>query len=689
MIFESKRKREPRRGRRSAFLQCPANAERSAAGERVELVFEQLEQLLLLSAAPVELTANNWRQATVSIGDETPVSLAGDVAAAQAGTGLALIGGTLEQQRYGLTGAGYSVAIIDTGLDYTNPAFQGRYLGGWNFVGNNDNPMDDNGHGTHVAGIIGSADPNHLGVAPGVGLIALKVLDSSGSGSFNNVDLALKWVAAHQQQDHIVAVNMSLGSGNYLTEPWTFLDGDMERLNQEGVFVAVASGNSYYAYGSQAGLGFPSVNSDAVSVGAVWAGHYGAVSWADGAKDFSTAPDQITSFTQRDSQLSILAPGAFITSTYLGGGYATMAGTSMATPFVAGAAVVIHQALDEQHESSQADEAHILSIMQSTGVAIADVANGQDNVIHSGLTFERLDVESAVASILGASGAPGSSTPPPSPSESASADFINSLYKDLLGRTADAGGLNTWLNALNTGMPRIELVGILWDSAEHRAREVEQDYSQFLHRTPDAADLAHWTSALEAGVSERAVVAAFLHSTEYLQAHPDNGAFIQTLFSDLLGRPADPAGAAALENMLAAGVGRGALVDAVLNSVERAAHVIGDDYQQFLGRNASPAELLNWASLVARGMLDLPTVGEAILASDEFSHVAVQSASAGASSLSLSQPPITGGPSYSVAAGNAVATDNAVIEQAPQPASSPNVQTADMSFGGTGGRRLT
>ena len=124
---------------------------------------------------------------------------------------------------YSYRGTGYTVAVIDTGIDYNNPYLGGgwgnRVIGGWNFVSNNSNPMDDNGHGTFVAGIIGSSDPSYLGIAPNVNFVALKVLDSTGSGTFGNVDLALQWVAAHQAQYNIVAVNMSLGSGNYTSEP--------------------------------------------------------------------------------------------------------------------------------------------------------------------------------------------------------------------------------------------------------------------------------------------------------------------------------------------------------------------------------------------------------------------------------------------------------------------------------------
>src|SRR5579863_262869 len=205
----------------------PSRANRCAAAQRVELALEQLEELLLLSTTPAP-TQQDWRQETYSIGNlDQQVYATGVQASSLSNSALPLIGGVQEQQQYGYTGAGYSVAILDTGIDYNNPAFAGHYMGGWNFVANDDNPMDDNGHGTHVAGIIASNDPNHPGIAPGVGIIALKVLDSSGTGTFGNIDLALQWVAAHQQQYHIAAVNMSLGAGNFSAEPWNMLDSDL------------------------------------------------------------------------------------------------------------------------------------------------------------------------------------------------------------------------------------------------------------------------------------------------------------------------------------------------------------------------------------------------------------------------------------------------------------------------------
>ena len=386
------------RGKRNGVRPCTSAGQSSRKpSSNIRPTLEVLEDRLL----PSTLTYQQWRAQTYSIDQMSAVT-----SVAQSGV---QPNWTLSSQLIGLDkavadfpyrGAGYSVAIIDTGIDANNPALAGRVIAGWNFVNNSANYLDDNDHGTGVAGIIGSSDPNDLGVAPGVNLIALKVLDASGSGTFGAVADALNWVIVHQAQYNIVAVNMSLGAGDYATNPYTFLDNSFQALQNEGVFVAVASGNDYFADNSKQGLAFPAISPLVVSVGAVWDGNFGTVRWVNGAIDYSTAPDQITSFTERSSALDLLAPGAMITSIAVGGGYQTMAGTSMATPFAAGAAILLHQELDAVGKHSQANEAGILALLQNTGVTVVD-AGENDNVSHTGLSFKRLNLDAAMHAVAG------------------------------------------------------------------------------------------------------------------------------------------------------------------------------------------------------------------------------------------------------------------------------------------------
>ncbi|MEX0712006.1 MAG: S8 family serine peptidase, partial [Pirellulales bacterium] len=555
------------------------DSRRASSSGRRALGLEPLEELLLLSVAPSS-QYEDWQQQTFSLGAQYAVD-ARPTLDALANQSLPLVGGLEVHAQYGYTGAGYAVAVLDTGIDYNHPALAGRYLGGWDFVDRDADPIDEHGHGTHVAGIIASNHGSYRGIAPQAGIVALRILDENGSGTFANVELALQWVAAHQAEYNIVAVNMSLGAGNFTANPWAFLEDEFSTLRGQGVFLAAASGNAFYSYGSQQGLGYPAISSQTVSVGAVWDAEHGMVAWASGAKDHSTASDRVASFTQRSSQLDILAPGAFVTSTWLGGGLATLAGTSMAAPLVAGAAVLVHQALDARGQGASANQAQILTIMRATGVTLVDGDDENDNVINTGLRYQRLDVLAAIRSL--------DSLPAAVPRNSMDA-FVSSLYEHVLARPADAAGLAAWSGALAGGMPRERVVQALWTSAEHRALQVTGYYQAYLQRTPARAERDHWVAAMQSGMDEIEVQRVFLHSPEYLNARADDAAFVNGVYQDLLGRAADSGGLAEWVSRLQTGSTRGQVVDGVFNSAERALRVIGQYYQDYLGRAAGQAE---------------------------------------------------------------------------------------------------
>lgn len=607
----------------SAKQHARVRAGGSRVRARLRLTLEHLEPLLLLSADPLVGSHEWWAQQRVFLGSVELPALDREASwPSLLGTsGWDLIRAPEARSNYGYTGSGYAVAVIDTGVDYTHAAFQGRYLGGWDFVADDPDPMDENGHGTHVAGIIAANHSTLVGVAPGANIVALRVLDASGSGSFSNVQRALQWVVDHQQQFNIVAVNLSLGSGNYASNPFTFLSGELQALKDLGVFVAAASGNSFYSYGSQQGLSFPAVSSLTVSVGAVWDGSYGAVSWTSGAEDYSTGTDRIASFTQRSSALSLVAPGAFVYSTYVGGGFANMAGTSMATPFVAGAAVLVHQALDATGRSYLAHQDHILSVLQSTGVVVIDGDDEQDNVINTGLSFRRLDVRAA----LGAVGGGSEQHPSLSPNQA----FVVSLYQSLLRRAPDADGLSYWSDRLAAGMSRNQLAHVIWNSSEHRALQVVEAYTTVLGRSPAAAEQSYWISAMQAGLDERGLWRAFLCSPEYSANYSSDSAFVQSLYQNLLGRAADSSGLSYWTNRLAQGMSRSQLVDGLMNTTERYAFLVKQLYHRFLNRAPAENEVSYWLEQLREQRADYRGVACGFLASEEFYARAVSTAQAG------------------------------------------------------------
>jgi len=215
-------------------------------------------------------------------------------------------------------GAGIRVAIIDTGIDYNHPDLDANYKGGYDFVDDDNDPMDDHGHGTHVAGTVAAEDNDTgvVGVAPGANLYALKVLDRTGSGSYSDVIAALQWCVGNSIQ----VTNNSYGSSG---DPGVSVRAAFDNAYSAGILHIAAAGNS----GNRPGIG------DNVGYPARWASVV-----AVAATDKS---DSRATFSSTGPDVELAAPGVYINSTLLGAGYGEMSGTSMASPHVAGTAALV------------------------------------------------------------------------------------------------------------------------------------------------------------------------------------------------------------------------------------------------------------------------------------------------------------------------------------------------------------
>ncbi len=235
-------------------------------------------------------------------------------------------------------GSGVLVAIVDTGIDLDHPEFAGRIAAGGKCFGTaaacggaaalGD---DNNGHGTHVAGIVAAAANGlgNTGVAPNALLLPVKVLDANGSGAYTAVASGISYAA----QQGARVINMSLGGSS----PSATLIAPLQQAASTAVIVAAAgnSGNAYApgypaAYATQTGV-----------VGSMLI--VGSVGPTNTISSFSQTPGDggcVASggVTTCFKDVFLVAPGQSIHSTYMGGGYATMSGTSMATPYVSGVA---------------------------------------------------------------------------------------------------------------------------------------------------------------------------------------------------------------------------------------------------------------------------------------------------------------------------------------------------------------
>ncbi|KAK0243852.1 serine protease [Armillaria nabsnona] len=249
---------------------------------------------------------------------------------------------------YGATGAGVDVYVVDTGIYTAHTTFGGRATWGATFGGYNS--ADGNGHGTHVSGTIGGAQ---YGVAKSVNLIAVKVLSDSGSGYISDILSGFDWVInATESSGKPSVVSMSLGG----SASDTFDSGVLSLINA-GIHVVVAAGND----GADASGTSPARVAEVITVGA------------------TTIADAKASWSNFGPVVDIFAPGAFVTSSWIGSPNATnnISGTSMATPHVSGiVAYLISQ-------SGNTTPAAMSTLIKSLGVSgvLTSIPSGTANLL--------------------------------------------------------------------------------------------------------------------------------------------------------------------------------------------------------------------------------------------------------------------------------------------------------------------
>ena len=346
-------------------------------------------QQIPLSPAPnpmPHVISNDLSNSNVSFSDVPAVSPQASVAHQQTGWDDV-------QRLFGLHGNGQTVAVIDSGIAWDHVALGGglgpgyRVVGGWDFAESDANPYDDRPagfHGTHVAGIIGADDPTRSGVASGVDLVALRVFDDAGKGQLAWVENALRWVHQNKNtfENPITTVNLSLGSTwNSTTVPnWATLEDEFRDLRNDGIVVVASAGNSFKQYNAP-GLSYPAASPLVIPVASVD---------ADGS---------LSDFSQRSDRV-IAAPGRSILSTvpdhFLGvdgiiDDFAVASGTSMAAPYVAGASVLVRQAMELAGWSSITPSGIYDWLMNTSDSVFDSLTNS---------TYDRLNLERAIGNLI-------------------------------------------------------------------------------------------------------------------------------------------------------------------------------------------------------------------------------------------------------------------------------------------------
>jgi subtilisin family serine protease len=247
---------------------------------------------------------------------------------------------------YDFTGAGVTAYIIDTGIRFSHSQFGGRAVTGYDAI-DGGSADDCNGHGTHVAGTVGGST---YGVAKGVRLVGVRVLNCSGSGSNSGVIAGIDWVRTNHTPEQPAVANMSLGGGAS-----SAVDTAVRNAIADGVTFAVAAGNS----NANACNSSPARTAEALTVGA------------------TTQSDARSSFSNYGTCLDVFAPGSGVTSAWHTSDSAanTISGTSMAAPHVAGVAALVTQ------EIAGASPATVMSTITSraTTGAVSNPGSGSPN----------------------------------------------------------------------------------------------------------------------------------------------------------------------------------------------------------------------------------------------------------------------------------------------------------------------
>ena len=252
---------------------------------------------------------------------------------------------------YNADGTGVTVYIIDTGINFTHVEYAGRASTGIDEITSGGTAADCNGHGSHVSGTVGGTT---YGVAKQVKLVAVRVLNCSGSGTNSGVIAGIDWVTAQKKASPSVpsAANMSLGGGFSAS-----LNTAVENSIASGVVYAIAAGNS----AADACTFSPASAPSAITVGA------------------TDITDTFASFSNFGACVKINAPGVNITSAWIGSNTATntISGTSMATPHVAGAAALYLQV----NPAATAAQVQSALVSSATPNVITSIGPGTPNLL--------------------------------------------------------------------------------------------------------------------------------------------------------------------------------------------------------------------------------------------------------------------------------------------------------------------
>jgi|GEM_PF-1187221 len=493
------------------------------------------------------------------------------------------------------------VAVLDTGIDLSNPAFLGRIwvnpdtsgrdgykyaFYGWNFIAGNNNVSDDNGHGTHVTGILAAAGNTGVGIA-GVNwntrIMPLKVLDSKGDGSTDAAVSAVYYAVNHGAK----VINASWGGDGYSQ---AMLDA-LNYANSKGVVFVTAAGNE-------------ASNNDVTTT-------YPA--------SYRTPNELVVAAVDKSGKLAnysnwgaktvdLAAPGTDIYST-VPGGFDTYSGTSMATPFVSGS-VALLAGLNPGMSAAQlvarikatvrpnaalnglmaspgvVDPYYALVNYVTQGISVTTKPVNAPNLVAGASSFD--DVEAGLLISDGVYALFGGTD----------SGYVAGVYRAVFGRAPSAGELSYQTAALQSGVNRFNLVRSLQSSVEGLRTRVARWYIDDLY-SPQSLDalksdsgVRAWADRLASGWTSTDVLAALMsNDMRYAGLGGTDVQFVSALYYGVLARDPDAGGLSYYLAALASGASRSDVVRRFLASPEGRVAAVARLYRNDLGSTYTVAQL--------------------------------------------------------------------------------------------------
>jgi hypothetical protein len=436
---------------------------------------------------------------------------------------------------------------------------------GWNFVANSNDPFDDNGHGSHVSGTIGAMGNDGIGVAGinwSIQIMALKFIGANGTGTLAAATDALNYAVAHGA----TMTNNSWIGGGYDTN---FLAA-LQNAQAHGQIFVAAAGNS--GVNLDANPTYPA-NYNVDNVVAVAA---------------TDQNNQLASWSNYGANSVLLAaPGVSILSTTPGSHYQLYNGTSMAAPHVTGVLAL----LESLHPTWTYKQ------------LISQVASTAD-------PYTWLKGKKVSAGLLDAAAALGA--------DNAQTVFLQHLYTNLLGHLPSSVDVKAWLRSMYNGTSRSSIVRNIWESKEHRGREIDADYELLFHHHVNSTQLNQWLQVFTNGGNENDVLRGILTSADYAAAYPKNTDYVVSVYNALLGR--NPTGAELASEMqaLLTTTDRAGIAQDVLTSAEYLGDVVQADYTAFLNHRTDATTQQDDVTGLQNGSQTFKSIAAGILASDEY-----------------------------------------------------------------------